>query len=316
MPYDATFIDSRGETIELTDPYVRLKEIDGIGMPDVRHIEEAYAQQDGVTYLETRLDKRIVQMRFDLWANSESDMWDARNEMLRLIRVFAAGFSLRMSLPNGTVRQIDLRFDSQFTLPRNWEENNRIQPTVLQCVAHNPTFYDPVPVLWGFAISGSGSSFGYDPGYPGTWGFEEEGLGFPAGWGLSTILSAPEAKIYRGTWKAYPLITLVGPMTEPIIENHTTGDKLQFIPGYVIDVGETVQIDLRMNNRAQRVLTVTHSVDGNVPDALTDDSNIGTFHIAAHPEAIDGVNEISVRFTGGDTNSRAEIRFHTRYVGI
>ncbi len=316
MPYDATFIDSRGETIELTDPYVRLKEIDGIGMPDVRHIEEAYAQQDGVTYLETRLDKRIIQMRFDLWAATEADMWTARNEMLRLIRVFAAGFSLRLDLPNGAARQIDLRYDSQFTLPRQWEENNKIQPAVLQCVAHNPTFYDPTPVLWGFAISGGGASYGFDPGNPGTWGHEPDGLGFPAGWGISTVLAPPESKIYAGTWKAYPLITLRGPMTEPVVENHTTGDKLEFVSGYVIDVGEVVQIDLRMNSRAQRALTVTHSVDGNVPHALSDDSNVGTFHIAAHPEAIDGVNEISVRFTGGDTNSRAEIRFHTRYVGV
>lgn len=316
MPYDATLIDSRGNKIELTDPYIRLKEIDGIGMTDVRHIEEAYAQQDGVTYLETRLDKRIIQMRFDLWATSESDMWDARNEFLRLVRVFAAGFSLRLDLPNGAARQIDLRYDSQFTLPRQWEESNRIQPAVLQCVAHNPTFYDPTVVTWGFAISGGGATYGYDPGYPGTWGFEPDGLGFPAGWGLSTILSPPQAKVYTGTWKAYPVITLTGPMTEPCIENHTTGDKLEFVPGYVIGAGESVVIDLRIDSRGRHILTVTHSLDGNVADALTDDSNLGTFHIAAHPEAIDGINEISVRFTGGSTSSNALIRFHTRYVGV
>lgn len=316
MPYDATLIDSRNNEIGLVEPYVRLREIEGLGMPEVRHIEETYAYQDGVSYLESRLAKRIIQMRFDLWATTESGMWTARDQMLRLLRVFAAGFSLRLTLPNGAVRQIDLRYDSQFTLPRVWDENNRIQPVVLQCVAHNPTFYDPTPVLWAFAVSGGGSSYGYESGYPGTWGWEPGGLGFPAGWGLSTILSAPEAKIYTGSWRTYPLIALHGPMTEPVIENRTTGDKIEFVSGYKIDLGERIDIDLRTDSRARRALTVTHSVDGNVPDALTDDSTLSTFHIAAHPDAVDGINEISVRFTGGSEASRAEIRFHTRYIGV
>ena len=105
--------------------------------------------------------------------------------------------------------------------------------------------------------------------------------------------------------------------------DHAAGDgweqqdlKLEFVDGYAIDDGDTVVIDLRQDNRARRILTVTHSVDGNVPDALTNDSDLGTWRIAPHPEAVDGLNSISVAFTGGNSNSRAEIRFNTRYVGI
>ncbi len=303
MPYDATLLDSLNREIELTDPYIRLKEIDGWGMPAVRHIEEQYAQQDGVTYIETRLDKRIVTMRFDLWAATEAAMWESRAAFLRLLRVFAAGFKLRLDLPNGAARQIDLRYDAQFTLSRPWDENHKMQAAVLQCVAHSPTFYDPTPVLWAFAVSGGAGGWGWP-------------LGFPAGWGASSAAGTPETKQYTGTWKAYPLITLTGPMTEPVITNHTTGHKLEFIPGYVIEDGESVVIDLTMDSRARRALTVTHSIDGNVPDALTDDSHLGSFHIAADPEAIDGNNSISVAFTGGNAGSRAEIRFYTRYIGV
>jgi len=89
------------------------------------------------------------------------------------------------------------------------------------------------------------------------------------------------------------------------------GHVLEFLDGYVIDEGEDVVIDLRSGYK-----TVTHSIDGNVPDALTDDSDLGTWHIAAHSEAVDGNNSISVAFTGGNMNSRAEIRFFTKYVGI
>ena len=59
MPYDLTLIDSRGDEIELKYPYIRLREIDGLGMPEVRHLEEQSAQQDGVTYLGSRLGRRV-----------------------------------------------------------------------------------------------------------------------------------------------------------------------------------------------------------------------------------------------------------------
>lgn len=96
-----------------------------------------------------------------------------------------------------------------------------------------------------------------------------------------------------------------------MIVNETTGHKLEFEPGFLIDDGDFVTIDLRPGYKL-----VTDSDGNNIPDALTDDSDLGTWHIAAHPEAVDGRNAIAVAFTGGNHNSRAEIRFFTRYVGV
>lgn len=299
MPESYTLIDSLGNEITFGLPTIRIKGVEGLGMPDVRHMSEQYAQQDGETWSDARLQKRILTMAFQIVESDEAGLWDAREDFLRLVKVLSSGFKLRVTLPNGNVRQIDLRYDSAFTLPRTDEMHDRQQTATIQAVAHDPLWYDPTSVLWAFAVSGGGS---------GSWSWP---LAYPAGWGGSVAEGTLETKQYVGTWKAYPIITLTGPMEKPVITNHTTGDVLEFLDGYQIDEGESVVIDLRPGNK-----TVTHSVDGNAPDALTDDSDLGTWHIAAHPEARSGNNSISVAFLGANVNSRAEIRFYTRYVGI
>jgi hypothetical protein len=306
MPYELSLIDSRGEEIEFVYPLVRVREIDGLGMPAVRHLEEQYAQQDGVTYLGTRLGKRVISIGFDFWAATEGQMWAARQELLALVKTFSAGFAVRVTTPGGLTAQVDARYDNALTLVRPWDENKRMQAAVMQCVAHNPVWYDPTSVLWAYAVAG---------GF-GSWGWEPDGLGFPAAFGGSAGVGIPETKQYLGTWDAYPVITLHGPMTKPIITNHTLDLKLEFVDGYEIEEGDSVVIDLSQDSQARRVLTVTHSVDGNVPDALTSDSDLGTWRIAAHPDAVDGNNSISMAFTDGNAHSRTELRFYTRYIGL
>lgn len=100
-------------------------------------------------------------------------------------------------------------------------------------------------------------------------------------------------------------------MTTPVITNHTTGQVIEFDAGYAIEPGEIVTIDLRQGYK-----TVTHSVDGNIPDALTDDSDLGTWHISEHPYAVNGINSIGVSFTNGTAASRVYIRFYTRYLAL
>jgi len=306
MPYLVSLYDSRGVEMPLDYPHVRFKEVDGIGMAPVRHLEEQYAQQNGTTYLASYLSKRIIPMRWDVWAKTEAEMWDARDTTLRLISVLEQGFKLRLTLPNGNVRQIDLRYDSGLTMPRDLGQSDLQQIMVAQCVAHNPLWYDPTSVLWAYAVSGGAGEFG----------FETDGLAFPVGFGGSVAAGVPETKEYDGSWDAYPTITLRGPMTTPILTNHTLDLKLEFVSGYQIDEGETVVIDLAVGSDGRRPLTVTHSVDGNAPAALTNDSDLGTWRIARHPDAVDGNNSISVAFTGGNVNSQAEIRFFPQYVGV
>ena len=296
MPAAYKFIDQLGGEIALARTLIRLREIDGLGMPPVRHIEEQYAQQDGATYLATWLERRIVSLAFELTNDSESDLWDAREALEVLMKQFAPGFRLQATLPNGAVRQLHLRYLGEMTLPRTWNMGDARQVAVLQCVAHNPVWYDPTSVLWGYAL----------PAGLGDWAFP---LGFPKGFGAAFI-DIREIRNYVGTWKAYPVIALTGPVTDCVIENETTGDKLDFT-GYNLAATKTITIDLTPG-----VKTVTHSTDGNIVDELTTDSDLGTWHITAHPEALGGNNTIHVTGTAATNETKIEIRFKTKYVGI
>jgi len=173
MPEVYTLIDSLGNQLDFGLPNFRITGVEGLGMPGVTHLSEKYAQQDGETWSGASLEKRIVTVSFHIVRESESDLWDARDELLRLIKTLTAGFKLRVTLPNAGVRQIDLRYDSAFSLPRTIEMHDQQQRAVLQCVAHEPLLYDPTSALWAFAVSGGGA---------GSWAWP---LGYPAGWGGS-----------------------------------------------------------------------------------------------------------------------------------
>ena len=296
MPAAYKFIDQLGGEIPIARTLIRLREIDGLGMPPIRHIDEQYAQQDGATYLATWLERRVVSLRFDLTNANESDMWDAREELDILMKQFAAGFRLQCDLPNGAQRRIHLRYLGQMTLPRKWNMGDPRQVVVLQCIAHDPVWYDPTGVLWGYSL----------PTGLGSWSFP---LGFPEGFGRA-LIDIREVRNYVGTWKAYPVIEITGPIDDCVIENETTDEKLDFT-GYNLAATKVVTIDL-----APGVKTVEHSTDGNIVDELTTDSDLGTWHIAAHPEALNGNNTLHVTGTAATPATKIEIRFYTRYIGI
>ncbi len=296
MPEAYKFLDQLGAEIQIAQPLIKLREIDGLGMPPVRHIDEQYAQQDGATYLATWLQRRIVTISFQLINTTESDLWDAREELNVLAKQFAAGFRLQVDLPNGAQRRIHLRYSSEMTGQRTWNMGHMRQVAVMQCIAHNPVWYDPTSELWSYAL----------PLGLGDWAFP---LGFPEGFGAAA-LDVLEIRNYVGTWKAYPIIELTGPIDDCVIENETTDEKLDFT-GYNLAAARTITIDLTPG-----VKTVTHSTDGNIVDELTTDSDLGTWHIAAHPEALNGDNTMHVTGTNATAATKIEIQFNTQYIGI
>ncbi len=290
----------RGETITFTDPYV-IGNIVGLGLPPVAHASERFAQQDGETLRHVSLQRRVLSVPFEILTSSYLAMWNTKRDLYRFLSAVESPYTWIATLPDGTVRHLDCYYSGELSMPFDPAWGPVVHKDVGQWTAYDPTWYDPVNVLWAFAVSGG----------EGTWGWEPHGLGYDAGWGGSVAEGTPVSFIYPGTWRAYPVITLEGPMTEPIITNHTTDLVLEFDAGYVLAEGETVVIDLQQGHK-----TVVHSVDGNVLDALTDDSDLGTWHIAEHPYAVNGVNSIGVAFTDGGLSSRVSMRFYTRYLAL
>jgi hypothetical protein len=107
-----------------------------------------------------------------------------------------------------------------------------------------------------------------------------------------------------GTWDEFPVISLVGPMSSPVITNYATGEQLSFT-GATIAAGEAYQIDTRYGRK-----TVTNTAGSPVLDKLTDDSDLATFHLAP------GANYIQVSAAGTSAASTVSLSYYNRYLGL
>ena len=296
MPVAFELRNTAGDVIELTNPY-RLRAIDGIGMAPVEHRSQRGPYQDGETYLGSTLRPRVVTFNLAL-TNLELDIWAQRAELGALLAALQTGFSLRATLPTGGVRQLSLRFSAGLDMPIQAENWTLYQPAAFQGIAHNPLWHDPTAVLWTYVLEAG----------EGEWGFEADGLGFEEGFGVDDI-DVNETKTYTGTWAAYPVITVTGPMDDLVISNLTTGEKLDFTDFDLAALEELV-IDLRYGYK-------TVEVDGvSALHELTTDSDLATWHLAPHPEANGGLNTLGITGSGATAATLVSLRFFTQYVSI
>lgn len=295
MPVTYELLTVRNDLIPLMRPIV-LDTVDGLGVAPLHHIVQANAQQDGVTYRDTRLDPRVVTFAATAACDCEADLWTLRKRLVDLQAELAQGYRLRVAVPTGERYQCDLRYLGGLSLPHDLHMDGRVTKVAWQGITHdNPTLYDPDEVQINYNL---GDVLG--EGFP---------IDFPVSFG-SGELDTIDPIVYPGSWRTYPIIRITGPATDIVITNVTTDEQLD-MTGQTLDAGETLTIDMTPG-----VKTMTHSVDGNVIDWLTDDSDLGTFHIAAHPEALGGVNTVTVAFTGGTATTTIQISYYVRYLGI
>lgn len=285
----------RGETITFADPYL-VTRVAGLGLPPMFHATERFAQQDGASLQYVSLQPRVLTLPFEILASSYTALWSAKRDLYGFLSNVRSPYTWIATLPDGTIRHLDSYFAGELSMPYDPEWGPVVSKDVGQFVAYDPTWYDPTQVLWAVAVSGGSGSWAFD-------------LGFDAGFG-SSVVAALNTRNYPGTWRAYPVITITGPIDDLVIENVTLGLRLDFT-GYNLAAGRSLVLDLRPGYK-----TVTHSTDGNLPDALTDDSDLGTYHIAEHPYAVGGNNTISISGTGATIATRIETRFYTRYLAL
>ncbi len=277
--------------------------VSGMGMPTVTYRTQRGPFQDGVTPLGFQFEPRIIQLLHRRNGGNRDEYWDNRSDIINLLRpnrqvgtTFITGV-LRKILPDNTKRDLDVFiFDSlafEGTVQERWDEFSYTE--AIQFIAHNPMFYNPEERLEEITLP----TYGDELAFP---------ITFP-------ILFSSDATVpihsitYTGTYKAFPVIYLTGPMEDVNIRNITTDEKLQL--EYTIPANSTVVIDLGFGNK-----TVVDDLGVNRIGSLTTDSDLGSFHLAPDPEAAGGVNELGLNLRGTDANSLIVFKWFTRYIGI
>ena len=285
-----------GYTYDLTDRqrYLWMQD-DSLGMAPLHRILERGPNQHGETDLGFRLDPRIVNLVIGLFGTDDGDYWNARKELLKIFTPSTTPIALTFTLPNGDSRALDVHVEKDLKLSST--DRKRIAHSVgIQLRASNPTFYDPTLQSITFGIGGAA-----------------------AGWSIPMPVATPVGKtsinqvktfIYNGSFLSSPIVRITGPITDPVVTNVSTGEVLDF-SGTTIVAGDYYLIDCNYGKK-----TVVDSSGINRYDKLSQGSDLATFHLAYHPEVIDGENDIRVSGTGINDQTEIYMAFYVRYIGI
>ena len=287
-----------GVVHSLTDDVTcNLLEQAGIGLPPLHRIADRGPQQHGDSDRGFRLDPRIITLILRLW---EPDMLVKRDALMAYFKPRDTHISLRWVRDDAQVRQLDCNYIQQMELITDASSRYLMKvPAQFKSagpLSDNAAFYDPTLVAVVFAIAA---------------GVEEWDIPWVIPWSIgASVLDVSQPIAYVGTWRAYPLITVTGPVDDLVILNDATGEKLDFT-GLSLAAGEQRIVDLRYGQK-----TVVDELGADAFDDLTSDSDVATWHIAEAPDAPGGVNVIDVSGTAAAAGTKVTMQFLTRYISL
>jgi len=288
--------NSAGDTVSLAGSTIYVTAYDGLGLVKPQRFTRTGPQQHGQTLGAALLGERVVTLHLVYQSTTEALLEAAQQELQQLLNELTTAVYLDVTMPSGMTFRLDcyhkdgLKGTRRASGPFYWAEE------VLQLVADEPTFYNGTPVVEQFALGGGGT-------------------GMPIPLLIPMTLGASSADVtqpvtYAGTWRSEPQVRITGPITDAVIENLTTDEKLDFT-GTTIADGDYYDIDCRYGYK-----TVTDKNGDSQLDDLTNDSDLATFHLAPHAEAPDGINDIRVAGAGINSNAKVSVTYYTRYIGI
>lgn len=287
-----------GETFLLSDGAIRVHlRNEGFGLPVSRRLTERGPLQNGSTPVGYRIEPRTIKLMLHVNGTDELSYFQRRDELLYIFTPREEPIFLRFTKPDGSVRQIDAFYLDGLSLAST-ERSGYTHRSAISLLCPDPTWYNPVAETISFGIAAGA-------------GAHSVPLTVPVAVGSSTLNQSLTVS-YQGTWDSFPIITIQGPITSPIITNTVSGDKLDFT-GTSIAGGETYTIDTRYGNK--RVYRNNNPSDNQI-GKLTADSDLATFRLLRKPDALGGNNSLTVVGSAANTTTQVFLSFNTRYIGV
>lgn len=281
-------------------PFHRLSTT-GIGIAPVRRLTQQGPFQHGSTDLGFRLQNRLINLVI-LFSGVTAATADTHRDTLAEIfkPLTNTPVILRVTRDDGSIRRMNCYSVGITDMPDARPQRlPGTQEILVQLEAANPTWYDPARQYLLFE-SVEGGSEGY-----------QIPTDIPWDQAAGQAIDATQTIQYTGSWREFPTIKITGPGTDPVITNLTTDEKLDFT-GITIGAGDSYTIDLSYG-----VKSVLNAAGTNKRGDLTDDSDLGTWHLAADPEAADGYNDIRVEIpSNGTAATQVEMWYYRRYIQL
>lgn len=286
---------------------------DGLGLPNHRRLTQRGPDQNGDTDLGFRIDPRFVDLVWHIQTGSLSRYYALRERFLTLWRGRDQDPVQVIFLIEGVgKRAADLVLDGTLDFP---PADRRFTAQQFSGIfkASDWRLYDP-------DVNNIEFTTGSEGGLPIPFT-----IPIPIGRGvINETFIVTYANGSRLAAPEYPVITIYGPVTSPIIENLTTDEKIDLSAngGLSVAAGDWVQIDL--SGKPRRDSKTIRDQDGNsVEEYLSTDSDLVTWHLSFAGELLsdgtynqDGNNALRVSGSGANPTTRIAISYYNRYEGV
>jgi len=266
---------------------------EGWGMSNVALFTSEGSQQIGGTVHGHRLRPRIGSFVFQQPTSTLGTMYNLRDELLKIFSPLNS-IEVVFDLDYG-VRKIPVYYYSDMSMP--WVgESYAAQRVAVSLFCPNPLLYDPDGKSVIFGLGGTGGTPVPTP------------VPTPvAGGAIDDIRIAQTV----GGYQTFPsIMRITGPITDPVVTNLTLDKKLDFT-GTTIPAADYYDIVLKYGLKS----VVNKAGDKKIVD-LTDDSNIDSWMLAAHPVAGNGNNSIQVTGSAVSSATKIEIGWSDEYLGV
>ncbi len=268
----------------------------GTGLSSYHSITERGPFQHGESYIDFRLDPRELILSLIVKASSASALQDKLDDLTELCKPRSSGLvPMKFVTDTGVDKRAEAYYVDGIGLTRAIGDGVHYKVPLAFRVPSG-VFSSPTGGAVSYYMTGAVGSFNVP-------------MVVPVGVGTS-VVDISDSIPYSGTWRSYPVITVVGPITNCVITNTSTGDKLDFT-GLTIASADLRVVDCRFGYKTVK------DVSGNscISD-LTADSDLGTFHFAPDPDLIDGNNAITITGTASTSNTQINIVYDILYAAL
>jgi hypothetical protein len=129
-------------------------------------------------------------------------------------------------------------------------------------------------------------------------------------WMGGTAILGTVVAVNAGDLDEYPLVTISGPLVDPVLTNAATGDIID-LTGFTLGTADSLTIDLRTGNK-QLTNVAGSSVIGTMGTAL----QLADFYLAPAPIAAGGTNNIVVQGGSVSTSTMITVTHYDRYMSF
>lgn len=245
-----------------------LRSLTGLGSPAPRQDVTDRAARHGAIDRTLFYSGRVLDLQGVIWGTTELDAWKALDD-------------LKGKLALGTTHTLRFR-------RTGFLDDEQLDVIVASTVDDGTSYDQPRAILYGVSLhaadpriyTASLRTASYDPAAAIEGGGFGVPLVFPLDFSSSGVASLLEVE-NGGNFETPPVLTIQGPVTNPILDNVTTGESLVLV--YVLGSSDTIEVDI-----AARSVTLNGA---SRPDLLTSQSTQWW-------ELAPGTNELRLRGTG------------------